>query len=89
MDKKYYDSGGLFAPRVKVENSPDFRGDVELSKELCAYIKRKSELGEDVKINIAIWSKQGKSGEYLSANIKQAWEKTNERKFTSDDSIPF
>jgi len=89
MDKKYYDSGGLFAPRVKVENSPDFRGNIELSQELCAYIKRKSELGEDVKINIAVWTKNGRIGKYLSAQITQGWGDTNERKFTSDDSIPF
>ena len=41
METKYYDSTNLFSPRIKTDRSPDFRGDVELSAELCAYIMNK------------------------------------------------
>lgn len=93
MNKKYYDSGALFSPRVKTENAPDYRGDIELSTELCAFITRKARAGEDVKINIALWSKQGQYGEYFSAKLKQAWERNEEQrpapKVVDDSDIPF
>jgi hypothetical protein len=93
VNKKYYDSGALFTPRVKTENAPDFRGDIELSAELCSYISRKAKSGEEVKINIALWSKQGQYGEYFSAKLKQAWERNEEQrpapKPIDDDAIPF
>lgn len=91
MDKKYYDSGALFSPRVKTENAPSFRGDIELSAELCAYISRKAKHGEDVKINIALWEKQGQYGEYFSAKITQPFERKEEPrpKVIDDSDIPF
>lgn len=91
MDKKYYDSGALFSPRVKTENAPDFRGDIELSADLCSYITRKAKSGEDVKINIALWSKQGQYGEYFSAKLSQPYERKEEQrpKVVDDSDIPF
>lgn len=89
MNKTYYDSAALFSPRVKSENGPDFRGDIELSAELCAYILSKANAGEDVKLNIALWSKQSQYGEYFSAKIKQAWEGKKPVKQIDDEEIPF
>ncbi len=93
MNQKYYDIGGLFPPKIKSENSPDFRGDIELSAELCAYISRKAKNGEDVKISIGLWPKQWKYGEYYSAKLSQPFERRDEQrpapKPIDDDAIPF
>jgi len=91
MEKKYYDSTNLFAPRNRTEKSPDYRGDVELSAELCAYIAGKVKNGETPKIEISMWTKRGQYGDYFNCRIKQGWEKTftPKKQEISDDEIPF
>jgi hypothetical protein len=77
METKYYDSANLFSPRVKTDRSPDFRGDVELSAELCAYITNKVKHGETPKLSLSMWTKQGRSGEYFNCKVRQGWEPDN------------
>ena len=77
METKYYDSANLFSPRVKTDRSPDFRGDVELSAELCAYITNKVKHGETPKLSLSMWTKQGRSGEYFNCKVRQVWEPDN------------
>ena len=91
MDKKYYDVGGLFPPKIKSANAPDYRGDIELSPELCSYIARKAKNGEEVKISIGLWPKQWQYGEYFSAKITQPFERKEEPrpKVIDDSDIPF
>jgi hypothetical protein len=77
METKYYDSANLFSPRIKTDRSPDFRGDVELSAELCAYITNKVKHGETPKLSLSMWTKQGRSGEYFNCKVRQGWEPDN------------
>jgi len=77
VETKYYDSANLFSPRVKTDRSPDFRGDVELSAELCAYITNKVKHGETPKLSLSMWTKQGRSGEYFNCKVRQGWEPDN------------
>lgn len=74
METKYYDSANLFSPRTKTDRSPDYRGDVELSTELCAYIAKKVRDGETPKLSLSMWAKQGRSGEYFNCKVRQGWE---------------
>jgi hypothetical protein len=93
METKYYDSANLFSPRVKTDRSPDFRGDVELSAELCAYITNKVKNGETPKLSLSMWTKQGRSGEYFNCKVRQGWEKEESNKTPApqvdDSDIPF
>jgi hypothetical protein len=93
METKYYDSANLFSPRVKTDRSPDFRGDVELSAELCAYITNKVKHGETPKLSLSMWTKQGRSGEYFNCKVRQGWEQEVSKKAPAppvdDSEIPF
>jgi hypothetical protein len=93
METKYYDSANLFSPRVKTDRSPDFRGDVELSAELCAYITNKVKHGETPKLSLSMWTKQGRNGEYFNCKVRQGWEPDNAPKTApqQDDlsDVPF
>lgn len=93
METKYYDSANLFAPRVQTDRSPNFRGDVELSAELCAYISTKVRSGETPKLSLSLWSKQGRSGEYFNCKVRQGWEPDESKKASppqvDDSDIPF
>lgn len=93
METKYYDSANLFSPRVKTDRSPDFRGDVELSAELCAYITNKVKHGETPKLSLSMWTKQGRNGEYFNCKVRQGWEQEESKKAPAhpvdDSDIPF
>jgi len=93
METKYYDSANLFSPRVKTDRSPDFRGDVELSAELCAYITNKVKHGETPKLSLSMWTKQGRSGEYFNCKVRQGWEQEGSKKAPAppvdESDIPF
>ena len=93
METKYYDSANLFSPRIKTDRSPDFRGDVELSAELCAYITNKVKHGETPKLSLSMWTKQGRSGEYFNCKVLQGWEQEESKKAPAppvdDSEIPF
>lgn len=80
METKYYDSANLFSPRIKTDRSPDYRGDVELSAELCAYIVNKVKHGETPKISLSMWAKEGRSGPYYNCKVRQGWEQDEARK---------
>jgi len=96
MDK-YYDSTNLFAPKKRLsERAPDFRGDVELSPELCEYIVRRYKSGEQPVIGVSLWRKQGaQAGEYFKCKVKEGWkpdaakESAPPKKEYSDEEIPF
>jgi hypothetical protein len=80
METKYYDSANLFSPRIKTDRSPDYRGDVELSAELCAYIVNKVKHGETPKISLSMWAKEGRSGQYYNCKVRQGWEQNEAKK---------
>jgi hypothetical protein len=93
METKYYDSANLFSPRIKTDRSPDYRGDVELSAELCAYIVNKVKHGETPKISLSMWAKEGRSGQYYNCKVRQGWEQDEAKKAPpapiDDSDIPF
>lgn len=99
METKYYDLANMFSVKKTVETSPDFRGDAELSEQLCAYIVDTVKAGGTPKISLSAWVKQGKYGEFLGCRISQSFgrdEHTSKpaSKFSSrvkndDSDIPF
>jgi hypothetical protein len=99
METKYYDLANMFSVKKTVETSPDFRGDAELSEQLCAYIVDTVKAGGTPKISLSAWVKQGKYGEFLGCRISQSFgrdESTSKpaSKFSSrikndDSDIPF
>jgi hypothetical protein len=93
METKYYDTTNLFSPRAKTDRSPDFRGDVELSAELCAYIASKVKHGDAPKLSIALWTKQGRYGEYFGCRVSQSLFQEEPKKATpapvDDSDVPF
>lgn len=99
METKYYDLANMFSVKKTVAASPDFKGDAELSEELCAYIVDTVKAGGTPKISLSAWVKQGKYGEFLGCRISQSFgrDETTSKpasKFSSrvkndDSDIPF
>ena len=99
METKYYDLANMFSVKKTVETAPDFKGDAELSEQLCAYIVDTVKAGGTPKISLSAWVKQGKYGEFLGCRISQSFgrDETTSKptsKFSSrvkndDSDIPF
>jgi hypothetical protein len=62
----------LFPAKSASENSPNWRGDVLLSKELIQKIISCYSSGQEFKLSVALWNKTGKSGGYLSGVVSEA-----------------
>jgi hypothetical protein len=99
METKYYDLANMFSVKKTVETAPDFKGDAELSEQLCAYIVDTVKAGGTPKISLSAWVKQGKYGEFLGCRISQSFgrdaptskpaSKFSSRDKNDDSDIPF
>lgn len=63
MEKKYLDSGALFAnDRKQSDKAPDWKGDVELSVDLLKKLAVEVKAGNPAKLSIAGWNRAAKNG---------------------------
>lgn len=95
--------GVLFANERKTRpNQPDFTGNVELSRELLAFLASELSAGREPKLAISGWSKVGKSGKkFLSLSVDKPYRpegaasaaasrpKSSEDSYDINDDIPF
>ncbi len=88
MNKQYLDQGNLFSPRSRTEYTPEYRGDIDLSPELCGYIAQQASAGQAVKIQASLWSKQGQSGTYMKCKVSKPYQR-QEQAGGHDEPVPF
>lgn len=90
MEKKKYYGGSLFINRTKTsEKQPDLSGDVEITMDLLKYLVEKAKKGEDLKMRVACWVKEGRSGKFYSISLSEERAKIQPKANAFDDDIPF
>ena len=86
----YPPGGALFLQTNKrSEKAPDYSGNLEISKELFKYLLDEAKAGRPIKMDLAGWKKQSKSGTmFLSIVANKPYVK-EQKSAPIDDEIPF
>ena len=86
----YPPGGALFLQTNKrSEKAPDYSGNLEISKELFKYLLEEAKAGRPIKMDLAGWKKQSKSGTtFLSIVANKPYVK-EQKSAPIDDEIPF
>lgn len=94
-DKKYY-GGALFPNRNKTnERAPDLSGDLELSMDQLKILVALAKRNEPLKLRMAAWSKEGRSGRFYSVTLSENKQQGDSRPAPKkrddfdDSDIPF
>ena len=67
--KDYPNSGALFQRDKRGPSSPDMGGDFTIDAEVLDYVMKCANAGEQVKLEISTWRKQGRSGDFQSITV--------------------
>lgn len=70
MEKSFGSGGAMFVREKKSQNAADYGGDVTLEGDVLDYIVRKAANGEEVKVEIGGWKRQGRNGSFLSLKVQ-------------------
>lgn len=86
----YPPSGALFLQANKrSKKAPDYSGSLELSKEVFKYLLDEAKAGRPIKMDLAGWKRQSKSGTtFLSIMANKPYVK-EQKASNLDDEIPF
>ena len=86
----YPPGGALFLQTNKrSEKAPDYSGNLEISKELFKYLLEEAKAGRPIKMDLAGWKKQSKSGTmFLSIVANKPYVK-EQKSAPIDEEIPF
>jgi len=62
-----YPPSGMLRKNIKgTDRHPDYRGDLAFSNEVVESLYQQMQNGEEPKVSLAAWLKQGQSGKFLS-----------------------
>ena len=92
METKKYYGGALFINRNKTnEKAPDLSGDVEINMETLKALVELAKKNEPLKMRMAGWVKEGKSGKFYSIQLSEnkQQEKPKPKMAFDDSDIPF
>jgi hypothetical protein len=91
METKKYYGGALFINRNKTnEKAPDLSGDVEINMETLKVLVELAKKNEPLKLRMAAWVKEGKSGKFYSVQLSENKQPAKPaQKNVFDDDIPF
>ena len=74
MEKKYLNSGVLFAENKRNEKSPDFKGNIEFDSALLTYLVNQLNAGKDAKVEVSGWRRTSSKGTtFISLQVKQPY----------------
>lgn len=105
-NRKPVPSRGILSPskRKLSPGSPDFFGNIVVTRELLNYLNSRMSAGMETKVELAGWKKSGQYGSFISLNATEPYDKDQEQlkkklskpvqqpSFDDDDddnSIPF
>jgi hypothetical protein len=81
--------GNIFRNRTKRnERAPDWTGDFTLDEEFLNSLLAKCK-NKEVRVNIAGWDKEGKSGTYMNAKLSLPLERSKTAVDDGSSDIPF
>lgn len=88
MSGSYPPGGALFANSRKTkETQPDYRGNLEISKDLLKVLIEQAKAGEKINMDIAGWKKTSKTGNsFLSLKADKPYVKDAP---AAKDEVPF
>lgn len=91
METKKYYGGALFINRNKTnEKAPDLSGDVEINMETLKALVELAKKNEPLKMRMAGWVKEGKSGKFYSIQLSENKQQEKAKpKASFDDDLPF
>lgn len=72
----------FFNDRKKSENEPNLKGNIEITREMVAYLSRRfTEMSEDVlKMDLGAWENKSKAGnKYIKVNMSEIPENATKR----------
>ena len=89
MSGTYPPGGALFANDRKTnERAPDYRGNLEISRDLLKILVEQAKAGEKINMDIAGRKKSSKSGStFISVKADKPYKKAEQN--AADDDIPF
>jgi hypothetical protein len=67
-------SGSLFSREKKSQNHPDMGGYFTMDETLLEYLNDCHSKGEEMKLELSGWRKQGNKGSFLSLSVKKPWD---------------
>ena len=86
----YPPGGALFLQANKrSEKAPDYSGNLEISKELFKYLLDEAKAGRPIKMDLAGWKKQSKSGATFLSIVGNKPYVKEQKSAPIDDEIPF
>jgi len=87
MSGSYPPSGALFTNSRKTKDTqPDYRGNLEISKDLLKIMIEQAKAGEKINMDIAGWKKTSKTGtSFLSLKADKPYKKEEK----SSEDTPF
>jgi len=90
METKKYYGGALFINRNKAnEKAPDLSGDVEINMETLKVLVELAKKNEPLKLRMAAWVKEGKSGKFYSVQLSENKQQAKPKASVFEDDIPF
>jgi len=91
MSGTYPPGGALFANDRKTnDKAPDYRGNLEISRDLLKILVEQAKAGEKISMDVAGWKKTTKSGStFLSIKADKPYKKEEKASADVFDSAPF